>query len=149
MDNWLLDTNVLLRMQEKGPGHHPVAARAIALLAKRGACLYVTPQVLVEYWCSATRPVEANGLGWDTSTIAGRMSVLLARFRLLEDTSAVFDIWQDLVERYDIKGKKVHDARLVAVMQAHGVQNLLTFNTDDFAAFGEIKAVHPANVRQS
>jgi len=32
-------------------------------------------------------------------------------------------------------------------MQAHGVENLLTFNTDDFAAFGEIKAVHPTDVR--
>jgi|GEM_PF-2063676 len=97
MDNWLLDTNVLLRMQEKGPGHHPAAAQAVALLVNGGAGVYVTPQVLVEYWCSATRPTKDNGLGWDTSMVSGRMSVLLARFRLLEDTSDVFDIWQDLV----------------------------------------------------
>ncbi|MBI2946174.1 MAG: hypothetical protein HYY23_00895 [Verrucomicrobia bacterium] len=41
----------------------------------------------------------------------------------------------DLVKQLPIHGKRVHDARLVAVLQAHAVERLITFNTSDFAAF--------------
>jgi len=39
----------------------------------------------------------------------------------------------------------VHDARLVAMMNVHGVRRILTFNTSDFARF-EIEALHPSAV---
>jgi antitoxin ParD1/3/4 len=32
-------------------------------------------------------------------------------------------------------GVKVHDARLVAMMNIHGIRRILTFNTDDFLRF--------------
>ena len=75
------------------------------------------------------------------------MEEFLERFDLLSDRARVFTNWRDLVERYERKGKQVHDARLVAVMQAHGVENLLTFNVDDFKAYTDITAVHPAEVK--
>jgi predicted nucleic acid-binding protein len=39
----------------------------------------------------------------------------------------------------------VHDARLVALMNVHGVRQILTFNTGDFVRF-EIEALHPSAV---
>jgi len=51
-----------------------------------------------------------------------------------------------LVKTHDIKGKKVHDARLVATMHAHGVTFLLTFNTDDFKGYPNITLLHPDDV---
>ncbi|HEY9611556.1 hypothetical protein [Allocoleopsis sp.] len=44
---------------------------------------------------------------------------------------------------YQLQGKRVHDARLVAVILAHGVTHLLTFNPDDFRSINEIVVVHP------
>jgi hypothetical protein len=43
-------------------------------------------------------------------------------------------------------GSKVHDARLVATMNVHGIRRVLTFNTADFAARYDIEAVHPASL---
>ena len=34
-------------------------------------------------------------------------------------------------------------ARLVAVLQAYGVEHLITFNTSDFAAFSSLSLVDP------
>jgi predicted nucleic acid-binding protein len=143
MARWLLDTNVLLRLQETSSE----AYDAVVTLGENGDIPCVTPQVLVEFWCAATRPAKVNGLEWPISTAAQRVTGILEEFCLLKDYPEVFDFWLDLVRKHEIKGKKVHDARLVAVMQAHGVENLLTFNTADFAAFDEIKAIHPRDVK--
>lgn len=43
-------------------------------------------------------------------------------------------------------GVKVHDARLVAVMKANGVAQVLTFNVTDFARFAGIEALHPDRI---
>jgi predicted nucleic acid-binding protein len=42
-------------------------------------------------------------------------------------------------------GVKVHDAKLVAMMNVHGVRRILTFNTDDFLRYG-VEAVHPSSL---
>ena len=42
-----------------------------------------------------------------------------------------------------IGGKQVHDANIVATMQAHGLRRLLTHNTADFARFGALIQVEP------
>jgi len=54
----------------------------------------------------------------------------------------------NLVHRYQIRGKSVHDANVVAVMLAHGIHRLATYNSSDFQRFEEI-ALEPASVEDS
>lgn len=54
-------------------------------------------------------------------------------FHLLEETPAIFPAWKQIVSQAGVIGKQVHDARLVAVCQAHGVDQLLTFNVNHFS----------------
>jgi predicted nucleic acid-binding protein len=63
----------------------------------------------------------------------------------LLETPAVFVEWLRLVSVHAVLGKQAHDARLVALMNVHGVPNLLTFNAGDFKRYG-IVAVSPENV---
>jgi predicted nucleic acid-binding protein len=42
-----------------------------------------------------------------------------------------------------VQGAKVHDTRLVAAMNAHGVGRLLTFNRGDFTRYG-IEVLDPS-----
>jgi predicted nucleic acid-binding protein len=42
-----------------------------------------------------------------------------------------------------VSGVHVHDAKLVAAMIVHGIDQILTFNVDDFARYSEIQVVHP------
>ncbi len=68
------------------------------------------------------------------------------KFPILSDSPQILLNWLMLVETHDVKGKNVHDARLVAVMMVHGITHLLTFNTDDFRRFPNITLLHPNEV---
>ena len=45
-----------------------------------------------------------------------------------------------------VSGVQVHDARLAAVMKAHGIARIVTFNASDFDRFADIEALHPDEI---
>jgi predicted nucleic acid-binding protein len=146
MNTYLFDTNIWLRAAQRESPHHVIAVNALATLLARGDAIFLTAQNLIEFWSVASRPSAANGLGWPVTTVRQEIDRLLAQFPLLEEIPAIFTNWSYLVTTHQITGRRVHDARLVAVMVAHGVTHLLTFNGDDFRAFDEIVVVAPADV---
>jgi predicted nucleic acid-binding protein len=62
---------------------------------------------------------------------------------VLPDSPLAYGEWKRLILQHGITGVRVHDARLVALMNVHRVGRILTFNTRDFVAFG-VEVVHPA-----
>ena len=146
MAAYLLDTNVWLRAVQREAPHHLLAVDALAAILVRGDEIFVTAQNLIEFWSVASRPSAANGLDWTVEAVRLEIDRVLAQFPLLDDTPAVFVHWLDLVSTHRVIGRRVHDARLVAVMLAYGISHLLTFNRDDFRQFSEIVIVEPAQV---
>lgn len=142
----LLDTNVILRLADKGHRMHGAALAAIDRLDASGHECVILPQVLYEYWVVATRPAENNGLGLPVVNADAAISEWIALFRLLLDERGIFAYWRDLVATNDVKGKNAHDARLVAAMQRHGLTDLLSFNKPDFARYTSINTFTPAEV---
>ena len=144
----LLDTNILLRWANEKDPEYQITIEALDKLDLQHNTPYTTPQNYVEFWSVATRPVSVNGLGLPVAETLVLMKRLRALFPMLPDIAAIFDEWLNLVTVAAVSGRRVHDARLVAVMLAHGVDSILTFDTDDFARhlpFG-ITPVHPASV---
>ena len=45
-----------------------------------------------------------------------------------------------------IKGRKAHDVKLIALMQAKGITHLVTFNVADFKGYSGITPIHPVDV---
>ena len=146
MATYLADTNLLLRLADTASPQHSIATNAIARLLGRGDEVHLTPQNFIEFWAVATRPVEANGFGWTSERTATEVSDLQERFPLLPDSPEIFARWLELVKQLPVRGKRVHDARLVAVLQAHGVEHLITFNTSDFSAFPALSLVKPSSL---
>ncbi len=143
MTRYLLDTNVVLRFCNPSDIQHSLAVDAITyLLTQEDECL-LTSQVLVELWVVATRPVEVNGLGWTVERTRSMIDQLLNRFPLLEESAQIFPNWLDLVTTGKVMGKRTHDARIIAIMLAHGVTHLLTFNPKDFTVTPSIIVVQP------
>jgi predicted nucleic acid-binding protein len=105
---------------------------AVTRLRFAGDRLAITAQVLFEFWSVATRPVSVNGLGWTAAQTRVAVDGFRGRFSVLPELPAVIDLWLDLVTAHDLKGKRVHDAHLLATMKANGVSRLLTLNTADF-----------------
>jgi predicted nucleic acid-binding protein len=107
--------------------------------------LAIAPQVLYEFWAVATRPLTANGLGFSASRADSEMSRIRRVSLLYDDDSNILSMWHDVVTKYQVLGKKAHDARLVAAMLRHRVTHLLTFNGRDFAQYGEISVIVPGD----
>ncbi|BAZ28166.1 hypothetical protein NIES4074_05970 [Cylindrospermum sp. NIES-4074] len=143
---YLVDTNILLRLIQKNSPMHLDTQRAIFTLKKQGEFLYIFPQNIIEFWAVATRPIDKNGLGLSITQAEEETEKIKKIFILKIDTPAIFAEWEFLVIKYQVMGKQVHDARLVAAMLAHNITHLLTFNIDDFKRFSEIIVVEPRSV---
>ena len=143
MTAYLLDTNILLRSSDSNSPWQPLADASVTQLLRQGNQLWITSQNIIEFWVVATRPINVNGLGWSIAQTCAEIEQILNQFPQLEETPQIFPHWFSLVTTYQLQGKRVHDARLVAVTLAHGITHLLTFNSDDFRNINEIRVIQP------
>lgn len=135
-DAILLDTSILVRLANAADNQHSVAANAVLELHRQGRSLHLTSQVLIEFRSVATRPVNVNGLGLSLIDVDSLAKLFESRFSILPETPDIFNAWKVLVSSLGVVGKQVHDARLIAVCQVHGIRKLLTFNVNHFARLG-------------
>jgi predicted nucleic acid-binding protein len=122
------------------------ARLSVRAIVQKGEELCVTPQNIAEFWNVCTRPANLNGLGNSITATDRLASRIETFFTVLPDSMQAFRIWRHLVLAHEVKGAKVHDARLAAIMRAHGIKRILTFNTVDFKRFPNVVALHPTEV---
>jgi predicted nucleic acid-binding protein len=128
---YLIDTNVLLRAAQKDHPMHSRAGSAMNGLRYTGEELCIIPQNLIEFWAVATQPLASNGLGLTIAEAVQEKSQIKTLFTLYLDTPGIFAEWEYLTTKYQVQGKQVHDARIVAAMNTHDIKTILTFNVDD------------------
>ena len=147
--SYLIDTNILLRLSKQDDPSHSVVQTAVDTLTKRGAQLCYTAQNISEFWNVCTRPASHNGFGLSIRETDTRVQAIELLMALLPDNEQAYRIWRQLVVRNGVRGVQVHDARLAAAMQAHGVSHILTLNQPDFARYAPVNVVHPQAICQS
>jgi len=103
-------------------------------------------QNMAEFWNVCTRPVGRNGFGLSNAETNERVEYVERTMTFLPDSEQVYLIWRGLVVSNNVRGVQVHDARLVATMQAHGIRHILTLNQPDFGPYTNICAVHPSQL---
>ena len=106
MARYLLDTNILLRTANKSSSQHSSAVAAMTTLIARGDDLVVTPQVLVEFWAVASRPLIANGFEWPTKDVREAIDLILGRLPLILETPNVFPSGFGFRPRIKLSGRK-------------------------------------------
>lgn len=142
-----LDSGILLRVLQRADPQHMAVRQAVRTLHNRGDTLVTAPQNVAEFWNVTTRPATARGgFGLDVQEARRRVRVLERLFQVLPDSPSAYPIWKQLVVRHGVMGVQVHDARLVAWMQGHGVSHLLTLNASDFARYQTITALTPQHL---
>jgi predicted nucleic acid-binding protein len=87
----VVDTNVLLRLDHVGHPHRQIAQAAIERLIDDQHALRTVPQVLYEYWVVATRPVDANGLGFSVSVTKQMLADHKELFPPLRDERGILE----------------------------------------------------------
>ena len=142
---YILDTNILLRLVEISHSQHKETSEALKSLKIQNVEFYIFLQNISEFWNVCTRPKDKNGLGFSITDTDLQLKKLERFFNFLPDTNEVYKNWRELVVKHSVSGIQVHDAKIVAAMQAHNIENLLTFNTKDFKRYTDIIAVEPKN----
>jgi len=145
-EGYLIDTNILLRLTRPLDSQHQLIKSTLRALDQEGQEFYFSLQNMAEYWNVSTHPIEQNGYGLLKAEIIKGVEEIELTMVLLADTDQVYSMWRQLVISHNVRGVQVHDARLVAIMQAYGLTRILTLNTGDFERFPDIVAVHPSQV---
>ena len=136
-----LDTNVLVYASVIASPFYQQALPAIRNYAAAGTELWISRQVLREFLAVVTRPQFISPMS--AAVAIGQVQYFEAHYRIAEDGSLVTRYLLNLLQHIPIAGRQVHDANIIATMQAHGITHLLTHNTADFARFAHLITVAP------
>jgi predicted nucleic acid-binding protein len=135
-DNALfVDTNVLVYANVIETPFHEQALAAINAAYQANRTIWISRQVIREYLVTMTRPQAFENL--PMATVLEQIGQFTERFEVADDTSAATERLLQLLANFKLGGKQVHDANIVAAMQAYGIPALLTHNTKDFERFGD------------
>jgi predicted nucleic acid-binding protein len=125
----LIDNSILARLCRADDSQHDLCTRAISKLIEDGREPVISPQCIREFYAVATRPVTANGLGMTPAEAERQVGNFLATFTFQTETPAVFHRWLEIVSRFEVQGKSIHDANHVALMIASDIGHVLTLDT--------------------
>jgi predicted nucleic acid-binding protein len=144
---YLVDTNILLRLLQRNDPNYSTVRQAVRILTARGDELCYTPQNIVEFWNVCTRPsTSRGGFGLTIAETDRRVRLIERIFTILEETPAVYPEWRRLVVDNSVMGVQVHDARIVSMMNIHGITHVLTFNGADFSRYTGITSISPEKI---
>jgi predicted nucleic acid-binding protein len=144
---YLVDTNVLLRLLQRNDPNYSTIRQAVRTLMARGDELCCAPQNIVELWNVSTRPATARGgFGLTIAETERRVRLIERIFTILEESSAVYPEWRRLVVDNSVAGVQVHDARIVSVMNVHGIKHILTLNGADFTRYAGVTSASPDEI---
>jgi predicted nucleic acid-binding protein len=146
---YLIDTNILLRLSRLQDPEHKVVKIALDELNRKGVALCFALQNIAEFWNVCARPAKQNGYGLANAETSTLLEFIETTMTFLPDTEQVYSIWRRLVITHNVRGVQVHDARLVAVMMAHGINQILTLNQTDFVRYAHLHAIHPSQLQSS
>lgn len=144
----LLDTNILVRLRDADNPSHLLCVEAIDRLFNQADQICLCLQVLIEFWSVSTRPREANGMGPSPEEAYADCQRFQNAFTYLNEPPNIADEWFRLVHQYGVRGKQVHDARLVAFALAHRLDGILTLNPNDLLRYNELTILTPSEVLQ-
>lgn len=133
----IVDTNMLVYSTLTAGPFNLEARDALDALAGAGVERWASRQILREYLAAMTR------LKAPLPAVLNNIANFRLTYRIAQDSDLVFEKLLDLLTAVPCGGKQVHDANIVATMLVHGVPNLLTHNTADFARFGHLITVVP------
>jgi uncharacterized protein len=138
-----LDTNLLVYAHREDSPWHEAAYRAVATLAEGRPAWGIPWPCLHEFLAIVTHPriytpptPLARALDQADAWLESPSLVLLS------EGPSHWSVLRHLVSRARVAGPRVHDARVAALCQAHGVRELWTADRD-FTAFPSLATRNP------
>ena len=139
----LLDANVLLRVSDSSHEHHADCMALLRRHRRSSIGLTACSQTYIEYYVVLTRPKDRNGFSYTPGRAWRNIDALRKLLDFAGDRERTFVRWRRLVLTRPVRGKAAHDAKYVALAQAHGIGRVVTYNVDDFKRYDEVEVVTP------
>ncbi len=136
-DQCMVDTNVLIYSTVISSPSHQDAKLKLADLFSKGVELCITPQIVREYLVILTRG-NIFEQKFTFEEALHELRIILSGLAILSENETTVSYLLNLIQRYHIKGKAIHDANIVAVMVAYNINRLIAYNIVDFRRFNEI-----------
>jgi toxin-antitoxin system PIN domain toxin len=139
-----LDANVLVYAVEARAPQHAVSRALIDAAHDPATTLYLTSQVLCEFYSVVTNPRRVAVPRSPAEAIQAIEALLaLPGIRLLPTSADAVRGWVALLQRHPVTGGAVFDLQIAATVLANNVQRIYTFNTGDFEVFPELTVIAP------
>lgn len=144
VDPGLLYTNVPVYAINLDARQHAAAKALVNAARDPVTTLYVTSQVLCEFYSVITNPRRV-AVVCSPSDALRIISVLLAMpgLHVLPSPASAVSGWMSLLWRRMVTGAGVYDLQLAATILANGIHRIYTFNATDFQMFSELTVVRP------
>lgn len=137
-----VDTNILVYAhREESPWHQPARAALIGLA--EGSAWAIPWPCLHEFLAIVTHP-RIFKTPTPTPIAVATVAALLEApdVVLLAETDGYWSALRELIEKGRLAGPIVHDARIAALCEVHGVATLWTADRD-FSRFGGLRVHNP------
>jgi len=132
-----LDTSLIVAATIEAHPSHARAAAFVNSAVSAGTDLCISPQICREFLVVLTRQ-PVSGRIFSLEEALGALEIWMADCRLLPENHAVLEELLSLVQRYQVRGKQVHDCNIVATMRASGIMYLATRNAADFKRYADL-----------
>ncbi len=136
-DKIFFDTNILVYLSNEESLFHNLVLKKFKKIVKDYE-IWISRQVLREY------AVVMSRKGFYKKTLKSQeiiddINKWEESFRIIDESQQITDNLKALILKYNLQGKRIHDANIVASMKAFSIPLLFTYNLDDFKIFSEIK----------
>jgi uncharacterized protein len=138
----IIDTNVLVYAMDADHPHHTASRALLDAARTRSTTLYVTSQILCEFYSIVTNPRRVPKPRSCADATAA-ISSMLAFLHVLPSPARVVTVLMELLQRHPVTGAQIFDLQIVATMKANNVLRIYTFNAGDFEVFPELIVVIP------
>lgn len=138
----IVDANVLVYAMDADAAQHLVSRSLLDAARTGDATLYVTSQILCEFYSIVTSARRVPKPRSAADAIAAIVN-LLSFLEVLPIPARAIDEWIQLLRRRPVTGGDVFDLQLAATMLANDIFRIYTFNTSDFESFAELAVLAP------
>ncbi len=140
-----LDTNVLAYVvNTKAPQHR---AALEVLRPSETEIICVSSQVLAEFYSYITNPaILAKPLEPREAISRIKRICQMPHVCLLSTTLDLFERWMTLLQERPVTNGGIFDLLHIAIMLAHQVTRIYTFNVNDFSWCSQIEVIDPSQL---
>ncbi len=104
--------------------------------------LYITRQIIREYLNVMTKPDNLKYF-INKYDLIQDIEYFQENFIVLDEKESTTRNLLNLVHKFEIKGRQIHDANIVASMLANNIKNIFTHNVKDFERYNSLINVIP------